>query len=120
MAKVYSLPDADKYQLKSEDYHSNWAEKFAAMEKLEEQLEKDPFALYGSYMDQPDKDGVVGTILRFGVADGRASYLVMRKKPLTLCFIPSPDGYQADECTLRGVNLTYVKQCAKNKKLFGW
>jgi hypothetical protein len=118
MAKVYLLPDADNYKV--DYYNGDWQEQVSKLDELDEQLRKDPFALYGKYMDQPDKDGVVGTILRFGVADGYASYLVMRKKPLTLCFIPSPDGYQADECTLRGVNLTYVKQCAKNVKLFGW
>ena len=119
MAKVYSLPDHNEIVV---EYNSlnpkTWDEldaSYKRMDKLMEDCKKDPFALYGNYMDAPDKDGVIGSIIHFGVADGRASYLVMRKKPLTLCYIPCPDGYQADECTLRGVNWTYVKSRAKRK-----
>ena len=122
MAKVFLLPDHHEIVVEYDSLNpKTWDEldaSYKRMDKLMEDCEKDPFALYGKYMDAPDKDGVIGSIIRFGVADGYASYMVMKKKPLTLCYIPCPDGYQADACTLRGVNWTYVKARAKSAKLF--
>ena len=119
MAKVYLLPDHKDIVVEYDSSNPKmWDEldaSYKRMDKLMEDCKKDPFALYGKYMDAPDKDGVIGSIISFGVADGYASYMVMHKSPLTLCYLPCPDGYQADACTIRGVNWTYVKSRAKRK-----
>ncbi len=117
MAKVYLLPDHKDFELV---FDLNDMKSFDATVKkqfaLSDELHADPFARYANHMDAPD--GIIGSIISFGVADGKAEYLVMRKKPLTLCWIPNPDGYEADDCTTRGVNWSYVKSRASADRLF--
>lgn len=118
MAKVYLLPNHEDFVIdfKKDDI----SDQIKKQDDLLKQCMNDPFSLYGDYMDEPDEDGCIGTVLRFGVGDGYASYLVMKKKPLVLCYIPCPDGWQADDCTIRGVNWAYVKRASSRKKLFAW
>lgn len=57
----------------------------------------------------PDGE-LVGTVLSFGVADGKAMYLVVKTKPLTLQHIPYLDAYQIPDAHLRGIRLDDVKK----------
>ena len=105
MAKVFSIPDIDSWG----DYHTH-------QEKLDA-IENDPWAVYGQYMmpKDMDKHGIVGKIIKFGVADGYAMYLVMNSKPLQLCHIPFMDGYYAHPVLLRGLRVADVKTMTSRK-----
>ena len=65
----------------------------------------------------------LGAMLRFGVGDGYAYYLVHKEKPLTLLWIPYSDKWQADDIFLRGLRLSDVKAMIDSDramaKLFG-
>lgn len=52
----------------------------------------------------------LGAMLRFGVGDGYAYYIVHKEKPLTLLWIPYSDRWQADNIFLRGLRLSDVKK----------
>lgn len=107
MAKVVGVPDPQNWEipLDVKDYRKA----FAKHEKLFEKLQKDPFAMYGNYMDKKTKGGVVGRLLEFGVGDGYAVYLVTREKPLTVMHIPYADAYMASGILLRGLRLSDIK-----------
>jgi hypothetical protein len=51
----------------------------------------------------------VGEIIYFGVADGRAEYMVKRASPLELVHFTDMDGYKAHPALIRGLNLDDVK-----------
>lgn len=104
MAKVVGVPDPQNWEVDIKD--PKWFDK---QEKLMESLEEDPFAMYGKYMDAPAKDSVVGRIVRFGVGDGYAVYLVVRQKPLTLMHIPYMDSYHANPMLLRGMRVSDIR-----------
>jgi hypothetical protein len=52
---------------------------------------------------------VVGEEVRFQVADGYASYIVTKVRPLTVVHIGLGDAYQAHGATIRGLNLAEVR-----------
>lgn len=63
----------------------------------------------------PDGE-IVGGILRFGVADGNAMYLVSNDKPLTLRHIDWLDGYRIDDAYVRGLRIQDVKEMLRREK----
>lgn len=66
---------------------------------------------------------IVGKTISFGVADGRAEYMIYRHSPLSLIHLDYSDGYMADEILLRGLNLTDCKRLARSaenlRSIFG-
>lgn len=48
-------------------------------------------------------------IITFGVADGKAIYAVVSKKPLQLMHIPMGDAYQVPNAHIRGLRLKDVE-----------
>lgn len=87
---VIPMPDFDA---------PDWQEKeAAALKKLQDEARA-----------KAPKDELAGEILRFGVADGYAQYLVKRSKPLTLAHIHMGDGYQVHPAMIRGLRLRDVK-----------
>lgn len=55
----------------------------------------------------------VGTILQFPVADGRAYYVVVRERPLTLRHIPFGDGWRIPAAHVQGLTLRDVRDRAR-------
>ena len=54
-----------------------------------------------------------GIVLQFPVADGRAYYVVVREKPLTLQHIPFGDGWRIPAAHVRGLTLRDVRDQAR-------
>ncbi len=103
MAKLgaeYKLPTLDMRSLRSLDDSPHGKE----MTRLEEISAKLP-------------DGeIVGGILRFGVCDGYAMYLVSSDKPLTLRHIDWLDGYRIDDAYIRGIRVQDVRKMLQREK----
>ena len=56
-------------------------------------------------------DGVyVGEIVRFGVADGYAEYMIKKERPLQLIWLTDGDSYQIHPDMIRGLTLDTVKR----------
>lgn len=53
--------------------------------------------------DLPPAGRILGTVLRFSVADGYAVYIVVKEKPLTLQYIPFGDCYTIPAAYIRGL-----------------
>lgn len=62
------------------------------------------------------RNPLVGECIRFGVADGRAEYMVYTTSPLALIHLPYVDAYEADPILLRGLRVSDVKQMVKSDK----
>jgi hypothetical protein len=64
---------------------------------------------------------IVGGMIYFPVADGRAFYQVVNGKPLTVKHIPYCDAYQADPILIRGLRASDVKELLRQRKgkIFG-
>lgn len=71
----------------------------------------------------PDGGDLQGYIYRHPVADGKASYLVARTKPLELWWLDEGDGYSLPEPHLRGLRVADLREAkkrdAKLAELFG-
>lgn len=61
---------------------------------------------------------IVGGMIRFGVADGYAHYLVTKDRPLTLAHVPFCDAYQAHSILIRGLRVADVQLMLKQAQ--GW
>jgi len=59
---------------------------------------------------------LVGEIIRYGVADGYAQYMVYSTSPLQLIHIDIMDGYSADDIWLRGLRVSDVKTMVAQEK----
>jgi hypothetical protein len=56
-------------------------------------------------------DGEIeGALVSFGVADGKAIYLVKSKSPLVLQHVPFFDGYRIDAAMIRGLRLADIQR----------
>lgn len=53
---------------------------------------------------------LVGRVIRFPVADGQASYMVWKQKPLELVYVPLVDNYQIPEAHARGLRVADVRK----------
>lgn len=59
---------------------------------------------------------VVGAILSFPIADGKALYVVQKAEPLTLQHIPFMDAYEIPAAHMRGIDITDVQDQLKHGK----
>jgi hypothetical protein len=57
----------------------------------------------------PD-DELAGEVVRFGIADGKASYMVFRSKPLELIHLDYDHGYALPEFSERGLRLSDIRE----------
>jgi hypothetical protein len=103
MAKVIgSLQDFDKLETET------WAEHDARTTKVMEEMQVQS--------DNLPEGEVVGGIISFPVADGRAIYQVVKAKPLHLAHVPFSDAWHASDITIRGLNVEDVKLMLKRSK----
>jgi len=103
MAKLgteYNLPQLDIRVLRNLD-DSPHGQEMARLEEISEKL--------------PDGE-IVGGVLRFGVADGYAMYLVSNDKPLTLRHIDWLDGYRIADAHIRGLRIQDVREILRREK----
>lgn len=62
----------------------------------------------------------IGAVLMFPVADGNAVYVVIKDKPLTVQHVPIGDAWEADRCTIRGIDRQEVReQLEERERWFG-
>lgn len=54
-----------------------------------------------------------GMVLQFPVADGRALYVVVKEKPLTLRHVPFGDAWQIPAAHVRGLTMQDVREQAR-------
>lgn len=85
-----------------------WAENDARTKKLIDDMQEQS--------DNLPEGEVVGGIITFPVADGRAIYQVVKAKPLQLAHVPFGDAWHASEITIRGLNIEDVKLMLKRSK----
>lgn len=64
------------------------------------------------------KDPIVGEIVKTGVADGYACYMVASTKPLQLIHMEYLDAWHADRVWLRGLRLSDVRAMVERDKNF--
>lgn len=74
--------------------------------------------------EEADKNGtLIGALVTFPIADGRACYRVSKVRPLTLQHIPIGDGYRIPDAHMRGLTERDIKQhVVRNRamrKMFG-
>ena len=72
-------------------------------EAFEEQ--SDELSRLQTEAEKLDDSVLEGRILKFGIADGQALYLIKKEKPLTLQHIPFFDGYALPSAHLRGLQV---------------
>lgn len=113
-ATVYGAPDGldapefDAFLRKGEGFDS--AGYFAACDAHREAVAE------WCRANTDSTDPVVGKTIAFGVADGRAEYMVYRTKPLSLIHLDYVDGYHADPILLRGLRVADVRQLAQQRE----
>jgi hypothetical protein len=112
MATVYNPPAElpwEEPDYKNYDYRKEQAREDAYAKKLAE------------WCKSRNKGDCVGEIVRWGVADGYAQYMVECEKPLRLIHLPFGDGYSAGKIWERGLRLNDVRQMVHNNRnpLFG-
>ncbi|HSE44247.1 MAG TPA: hypothetical protein VLA89_02850 [Gemmatimonadales bacterium] len=66
---------------------------------------------------------LAGEVIRYPVADGKASYVVYTTKPLALIHLNGGDGYAINEMMLRGMRVADVREAVRQQRaiadLFG-
>lgn len=75
----------------------------------------DALAAIDAAQPDPNASSLVGARLDFPRGDGYAVYVVTKDRPLTLAHVPYGDAWQADECTLRGVNAPFVRRMLRSR-----
>lgn len=110
LTEPYSLPqitDDDE----PGDFNQIWEKQESELNRLEDEAPT-----------EPEKDGIIGGIISFPIADGKAIYRVVESDPLTLQHIPIGDGYQIPDAHVRGLRkkdiIQKIKQRQKRKELF--
>ena len=90
-----------------EDFkHDNGRLNFGALNDAEDKwLEELQKALR-----QKRKGDAIGTIMRWGVADGNAQYIVVKQKPLMLSHIEVGDAYAVPYMMIRGCRLSDIRE----------
>lgn len=58
----------------------------------------------------------VGEILRWHRADGYASYMVVKQKPLTLSHVATGDAYSVESALIRGLRLSDVEDMVNRER----
>lgn len=59
---------------------------------------------------------LVGRVISFPVADGKAFYMVVEEKPLSLAWIPFMDAYQIPEAHVRGLRKKDIEDMVKQDR----
>ncbi len=113
MATVYSAPKEIPFpepDYKNYDYRKEQQREDAYVKKLQE------------WARERSSGALVGEIVRHGVADGYAQYMVISEKPLALIHLALGDAYSAGPVWERGLRITDVRRMVKAdkeiKKLF--
>ena len=97
-----------------------WAIDFNACGKVKDYFQSymkktdDEMGRLRAESDRIHKEGktLVGLIVSFGVADGYATYRVVKDKPLTLEHIPHGDAWQIPAAHLRGLTAKDIRVLA--------
>ena len=64
------------------------------------------------------QDGEIkGALVSFGVADGKAIYLVKSESPLVLQHVPFFDGYRIDAAMIRGLRVDDVRRLVNGSRM---
>jgi hypothetical protein len=109
MAKVYRAPLAAPEWTVNSSWESNDRE----FERYLDNLRKLVPAATGKNAD------LVGKVVGFGVADGKALYMVWRTRPLELVFINYLDGYQIPDAYMRGLRVADIRERVGSGTWFG-
>lgn len=104
MAQVFSAPTT--HPAPQIDFRLPWTE----WRKVEETYINTLAELARSLARPGDDATLVGKVLYFPVADGKAQYMVWHTRPLQLVWLELGDAWQADAVLLRGLNLTDVRE----------
>jgi len=111
MATVYAIPEGSPEPPDLGDFfgpgkpgHEAY---FAALRGWEDAIADVARAFY------PVGGDLQGYVYRYPVADGKASYLVARTRPLELWWLDEGDGYSLPEPHLRGLRVTDLRQAQK-------
>ena len=59
---------------------------------------------------------MVGETLSWQIADGYATYMVVKQKPLMVAHVDAGDGYQVDPIMIRGLRLSDVRERVGREK----
>lgn len=62
------------------------------------------------------KGDLVGEVVRFGVADGYAQYMIWNHRPLELVHLPIGDAWQIPEAHARGLRISELRKQIENAK----
>lgn len=108
MAKLVDSPEAREMSASTGKSFSDFMKhQTAVLNRLEEKAEALP-------------DGqIVGALIDFAVADGKAIYLVVNDSPLQLSHLPYGDGYAVHPALIKGLDRSDVLQQVKRAKAFG-
>lgn len=63
-----------------------------------------------------NKGDLVGEVVRFGMADGHAIYVVWSQRPLSLVHVPIFDAWQIPEAHARGLRVKDIRAAVKRDK----
>lgn len=111
-ATVYScpeeLPEPDFGSFRTEDGGYDVDAYFAACLKHEEAV--------STWARENSPSDLAGEIIRYPVADGKASYVVYTTKPLALIHLNGGDGYEIDPMMLRGMRVSDVRDAVRHQK----
>lgn len=103
MAQVFSAPTT--HPAPQIDFSLPWTQ----WSKAEDDYINTLAELARSLARPGDDATLVGKVLYFPVADGKAQYMVWHTRPLQLVWLELGDAWQADAVLLRGLNLTDVR-----------
>jgi hypothetical protein len=53
---------------------------------------------------------LIGAVVTFSVADGKAAYVVVKDRPLTVQHVPIGDAWHVHRCTLNGLDEAEVRR----------
>lgn len=106
LTEPYELP-----QIEDDDEPGDFNGIWEAQEKEVEKLRKDA-------PTDPEEEGIVGAIITFPVADGKAMYRVTDEDPLTLQHIPFGDKYRIPDAHIRGLRRQDIVQKMKQSEIW--
>lgn len=114
MAQVYATPDG--FPPPELDFSMGVEAYFDALREWEGKLAAWCRENYGD-------DDLIGFVYRWPVADGKASYMVMQTRPLSLLWLDGDDGYDLPEAHLRGLRVSDLREAKRRDdtlaELFG-
>jgi hypothetical protein len=100
--KIKALPEGGHEPSEYDRKHDEYIERLSAHARAQ----------------HPNPDPAIGEVIRFGVGDGSAEYVVWNTKPLQLIHVAWGDSWHADPILIRGLRLTDVRQLIKREQTF--